>query len=630
MARELLTLIEAAAEDRPHATALFAPDRPPLDYAGLRHEIDRMHTMLGGVGLGAGSRIATSLPNGPEAATIALGIASFASCAPLNPDYGAEELRFYLEDARAEAIVLGSADAGPARQVAGELGLMLLELDFDPAWPAGRVALRERGMPPGHGREPTRSDSGPALILHTSGTTAKPKIVPLTQANLAASAAAIARHLALGAQDRGLNVMPLFHIHGLVGSLFASIAAGASLVCTPGFDDARFFEWVAEFDPTWYTAVPTIHQAVLACGDDYRRRAPEHRFRMVRSSSASLPPRVFHALEALFDAPVIEAYGMTEASHQMASNPLPPAPRKPGSVGIPAGTEITILDTEGRALPFGETGEIAIRGPGVTAGYEDDPRANATAFTAGWFRTGDLGRIDSDGYLSIEGRIKEIVNRGGEKVSPREVDEALLDHPAVAQAAAFAIPHPTLGGDLAAAVVLRPGVEADATQLRAFLFDRLAEYKIPSQTLIVDAIPKGPTGKIQRTSLHQTLAGALDTGFNPPADDMERLVADVVAAVLERDRVGRDENFFAIGGDSLRGARVVARINDALTIDLRVTELFRHPTIAGFAARVGAERDERADEDARLIAEIDDMSDEDVERLLAGHEKPTGAQDGPH
>lgn len=628
---ELLELLDAAVRRDPAAPALLAPGRPPLDYGSLRDQVDHIAAGLRAGGLGPGSRIATVLRNGPEAAATAFAVAATATCVPLNPAYGEAEFRFYLEDSRADALLIAAGEEGAATAVAEALGLPVFTIAIDPARPAGRARLEARA--PASGARPvgdaggaapdaTRPADDVALILHTSGTTARPKIVPLSQANLAASARSIARHLALAPTDRGLNVMPLFHIHGLVGSMLASIAAGASIVCTLGFDDDRFFEWVAEFEPTWYTAVPTIHQAVLARGEDYRRMAPAHRLRFVRSSSASLPPKVLHGLEALFDAPVVEAYGMTEASHQMASNPLPPARRKPGTVGISAGAEITIVDAAGAHLARGATGEIAIRGPGVTAGYEANPQANAAAFTDGWFRTGDLGTLDEDGYLRIEGRIKEIVNRGGEKVSPREVDEALLEHAGVAQAAAFAIPHPTLGEDLAAAVVARPGARLDEAELRDFLFGRLAEFKIPSRLVVVDAIPKGPTGKVQRTSLHKALADTLAETFEPPADDMETIVAEAMAEVLGVERVGRRSNFFAIGGDSLRGARVVGRIGERIGMTMPIGDLFRHPTVTGFAAHASALRGALALDDAGLLADIEAMTDEEVERMLGQLESP--------
>jgi len=339
-----------------------------------------------------------------------------------------------------------------------------------------------------------------ALILHTSGTTSRPKIVPLTGANIWASANNIAAALELSERDRALNVMPLFHIHGLIAGLSAPLSRGGSVFCTPGFHALKFFAEMEEARPTWYTAVPTMHQAILTRAGHNKEIIARHPLRFVRSSSSSLPPRVIGELEAVFHAPVIESYGMTEATHQMASNPLRGV-RKPGSVGLAAGPEIAIMDEKGRLLGRGQTGEVVIRGDSVTRGYENHPKANAEAFVDGWFRTGDQGVIDAEGYLTLTGRLKEIINRGGEKVSPREVDEALMDHPAVLQAVAFAVPHDMLGEDVAAAVVLREGMSANEQELRAFLAERLAAFKAPRKILFLAEIPKGATGKLQRIGL---------------------------------------------------------------------------------------------------------------------------------
>ena len=645
---EVSTIVEilgAQSLQRPDAPALLAPDRRAGTYADLRRQVDRVAATLRDAGLGHRARIAVCVPNGPEAASAALSVAAAATCAPLNPAYQAGEFRFYLEDARADAVIVLQSERGAIRDVAAELGLAVIEMVVDPAAPAGCFELRPAGTALRRagsasaaadtadnaetaetGRWPSPGDV--ALILHTSGTTARPKIVPLSQANLVASARSIAAHLALSPDDRCLNVMPLFHIHGLVGALLATLAGGGSLVCTPGFDERAFFDWVTEFEPTWYTAVPTIHQAIVANGAAYRSRAPSHRFRFARSSSAALPPTTLAALESLLGAPVLEAYGMTEASHQMATNPLPPRARKPGSVGLPAGVEIAILDDAGRELAQGATGEIAIRGPGVTAGYENNPEANAKAFTHGWFRTGDQGRLDTDGYLVIAGRLKEIVNRGGEKVSPREVDEALLEHPDVAQAVAFALPHPSLGEDLAAAVVPKSGCTPDEAQLRGFLLSRLAGFKVPSRIVFVDAIPKGPTGKVQRTSLHEKLGPALATTFVAPRTEAERTVEAIFREVLRCGPLGAHANFFAAGGDSLRGSQVIVRLNERLSLELPVTAIFRHPTIDELARAVEHGCRDSAGLAASMQAEVDALSDEEVARLLAEFERADAKQAG--
>jgi acyl-CoA synthetase (AMP-forming)/AMP-acid ligase II len=302
-----------------------------------------------------------------------------------------------------------------------------------------------------------------------------------------------------------LVIMPLFHIHGLVGALLSSFAAGASIHCPAGFNALKFFDQLDQVQATWYTAVPTMHQMILSRADRNAEILARRKLRFIRSSSASLPPQVMKSLEAAFCCPVIESYGMTEASHQMASNPLPPAPRKPGTVGIAAGPEVAIMDLDGKLLARGETGEIVIRGENVTLGYANNPKANAEAFTHGWFRTGDQGIMDADGYLSITGRLKEIINRGGEKIAPREVDDVIMDHPAVAQVVTFAMPHEKLGEEVAAAVVLREGQSVSEGELRSFVGTRLADFKVPRKILFLPEIPKGATGKLQRIGLAQKL-----------------------------------------------------------------------------------------------------------------------------
>jgi acyl-CoA synthetase (AMP-forming)/AMP-acid ligase II len=295
--------------------------------------------------------------------------------------------------------------------------------------------------------------------------------------------------------------MPLFHIHGLIAGVLTPLSAGSMVFCTPGFNALKFFAWMDEARPTWYTAVPTMHQTILSRASKSADVIARHPLRFIRSSSSSIPPQVIREMEEVFGAPLIESYGMTEATHQMASNPLPPAVRKPGSVGVAAGPEVAIMGEDGTLLPRGATGEIVIRGPNVTAGYENNPKANADAFTDGWFRTGDQGTMDEDGYLTLTGRLKEIINRGGEKISPREVDEILMDHPAVAQVVCFGMPHPKLGEEVAAAVVLREGQSATERDLQAFVASRAAEFKVPKKILVMDEIPKGATGKLQRIGL---------------------------------------------------------------------------------------------------------------------------------
>ncbi len=499
------TIRDLLAAGAAKAEAIGAPGRQPLTYEALRAHADETVKALNAMGIGRNDRVAIVLPNGPEMAAAFVCIGCGATTAPLNPSYRADEFRFYLSDLGAKALIVEEGADSPALAVAHELNVPVVTLRprseeaaglFDLAGPPS-LGMAQRG-----GRAEA---SDIALVLHTSGTTSRPKIVPLSQQNVCASAHNIVRTLALVPGDRCLNIMPLFHIHGLMAAVLSSLAAGASVHCTPGFNALRVFQQMDEVQPTWYTAVPTMHQAIVARAPRNADSVKRARLRFIRSSSSSLPPQVMAELENLFGAPVIESYGMTEAAHQMASNPLPPGERKPGSVGIAAGPEIAIMDENGTLLKRDETGEIVIRGPNVTAGYENNPTANSGAFINGWFRTGDQGVMDGGGYLRITGRLKEIINRGGEKISPREVDEILLEHPAVAQAVTFAIPHDKLGEEVAAAVVLREGMTATERDLRDFAAVRLVDFKVPRKVLILDELPKGATGKVQRIGMAEKL-----------------------------------------------------------------------------------------------------------------------------
>jgi oxalate---CoA ligase len=493
-------LLDAGA---PEASAVGAPEgMPPLRYRDLQSLARRTVEKLNALGIGRNDRVAIVLPNGPEMAAAFVCIAAGAATAPLNPSYRADELEFYLTDLKAKALVVEAGSDSPARSVAKKLGVPLLELTAHRDRGAGTFSLApvepmsgspQRGGPGAH--------DDTALLLHTSGTTSRPKLVPLLQRNVLASARHIGATLSLTRDDVCLNIMPLFHIHGLIAATLSSLAAGGQVCCTPGFNALKFFAWLDEVKPTWYTAVPTMHQAILARADRNQEIVARSRLRFIRSSSASLPPQVMSELERTFRTPVIESYGMTEAAHQMASNPLPPRPRKPGSVGIAAGPEVGIMDEGGHLLGRGVTGEVVIRGPNVTPGYEANPDANAKAFTAGWFRTGDQGLLDDEGYLRLTGRLKELINRGGEKISPLEVDEVLMDHPAVAQVVTFGMPHDKLGEEVAAAVVLREGKTASDRELRDFCAARLADFKVPRKIVLLSEIPKGATGKLQRIGL---------------------------------------------------------------------------------------------------------------------------------
>jgi oxalate---CoA ligase len=497
------TVFDLLANASHAAPAISAPGLGAITYGRLRRLIEDTIAELNGHGIGRGDRVAIVLDNGPVMATTFLAVSCGAAAAPLNPAYRPDEFEFYLSDLRAKLLIVASGSNSEAIAIAERLGIAiarsrglpetgLFRLDF----PAARAKPNATGL---------AKAEDTALVLHTSGTTSRPKIVPLSQRNICASARNVRATTALSAQDRGLNIMPLFHIHGLVAGVLAPLSGGGEIACTEGFNALRFFQWLDGVRPSWYTAVPTMHQAILARAARNEQIVSRVQLRFIRSSSASLPPQVLTALENVFRAPVLEAYGMTEAAHQMASNPLPPRVRKPGSVGTAAGCEIAIVDVDGAQLQACAVGEIAIRGDNVMAGYEANEAANAEAFVRGWFRTGDQGLIDADGYLSITGRLKELINRGGEKVSPREVDEVLMDHPAVAQCVTFAVPHEKLGEEVAVAVVVQDGMALNESDLCAFAAEKLAAFKVPRRVVFVPEIPKGATGKLQRIGLAKKL-----------------------------------------------------------------------------------------------------------------------------
>lgn len=489
---DILQLYERASGG---ANAIANVEGETISYASLLAFAERCGDSLSSVGIKDDDRVAIVMRNGPLMATTFASCAPWCGVAPLNPAYTADEFDFYLTDLEADLLLVDAGTKSPVLEVARRLGVRTIEIDLErgsDGFSFGTSnASRQR-----------RTLDSIALILHTSGTTSKPKMVPLSQKNLLASAQNIAETLELTVDDRCLNVMPLFHIHGLMAPIMATLYAGASVICTPGFDALKFYAWLDATSPSWYSAVPTMHQAILARAKRNEESVARNRLRFIRSSSASLPVPVLNGLEETFGTRVIEAYAMTEAAHQMCSNPLPPRERKPGTVGPAAGPEVRISDsTDLRFLATGHEGEIVIRGGNVTSGYINNPEANAKDFVDGWFRTGDLGIIDEDGYIKVTGRLKEIINRGGEKIAPLEVDDVLLDHPAVEQVCTFAIPHDKLGEEVGAIVVVKEGASVAKDEVQRFARERLAPFKVPSEIVFLPDIPKGPTGKVQRIGM---------------------------------------------------------------------------------------------------------------------------------
>jgi acyl-CoA synthetase (AMP-forming)/AMP-acid ligase II len=586
----LHALLRNRASSLPDSPAILAPGRAALTYRGLLLQADTIGRFVAAQSKDRSTRVAVALPNGPEMAVACVGVATYRPCIPLNPLEPRAALRLNLQ-ASGAAVIVAQDGAELLIEVARELGLLVLIADPQERCPAGSVSMRSSGSAlvesePASTADPSEGHDT-ALVFQTSGTTSRPKVVRLSHRNVLSVATQVAHLYRLGSADRCLSVMPLSHSHALIFALMSVVVGGGSIVCAPRFHQDDFFRWIAEFSPTWYTAVPSIHQAVISNADSYRRHAPMHRFRFVASGSASLSPATLARLESVVGAPVIESYGLTETATVFTSNPMLPGIRKPGSVGLPIGSEVAILDAAGNPLPSGTAAEICARGPGVMLGY-DDPDANEAAFVRGWFRTGDQGYLDEDGYLFITGRIKEMVNRGGKKISPREIDDALLEIPGVEQAGAFGFPHPSLGEDLAAAVVCASGSSLDAASIRSALAERLPEYKVPSRIVFTDQLPRTNSGKLQRTRLADLLLGtermrnvarpvASESGNAAQSSDEpvrefsenERLIAEVWSELLGTDDLRPEDNFYDLGGHSLLAAQAMERIEMRTGVRLR-------------------------------------------------------------
>jgi acyl-CoA synthetase (AMP-forming)/AMP-acid ligase II len=494
----LLELIQVPPADR---TAILIPESGVrVSYKVLCNQVRAMADDLASIGIRRGDRVATVLPNGLPTIVSYIAASVAGTAAPLNSGYREDEFAFYLKDTSARVLLILPGGAAGAKKAAEGLGIPVYTLETSDT---GVVSIA--GAPKGKTAPPPSPDDI-ALVLHTSGSTGRPKRVPILHRNIIASTKNIVAHYGLTQDDVSLCVMPLFHVHGLVASTLATLLSGGTVVMPANFNALSFWRTVRDTGATWYSAVPTIHSILLSRAGNERVAGSEG-LRFVRSCSAALPSEMMERMERVFGVPVLEAYGMTEASHQMASSPRPPAARKPGSVGPGTGVQIGIMDDAGKLLATGERGEVVVKGPNVVSGYENNPEANAKSFTDGWFRTGDRGFLDADGYLHLTGRIKELINRGGEKIGPREIDEVILAHPAVAEAVAFGVPHATWGEEVAAAVILKENSPATESELLAFCKERLADFKRPKKFYIVETFPRTATGKIQRGIVAKALAG---------------------------------------------------------------------------------------------------------------------------
>lgn len=524
-------------------------------------------------------RIAIVLPNGLEMSVSLLAMASIGAALPFNPTYTLSELESYFAETGVQALLTKGSSIPSARMAAERLGLIIIDLDdlkLDGSTfsPLPKVAA------------PKPSDV--ALILMTSGSTGRPKKVPLTHRNICTSARDVCRSLQLQPQDRCLNMWEQFHIGGLVDLLLAPLHSGGTVISTAGFDASKFFELLRTARPTWFQGVPTSLGELVTYARRNKLVVDRGDLRLIRSVAAALSPALMLEIEGMFGLPIIQTLGMTEASPLIASTQLPPQIRKPGSVGISCGTAIAIFDSNWHRITDGKSGNIAVRGDNVFSGYEDDAAANAEAFRDGWFRTGDMGYIDSDGHLFLTGRTKELINRGGEKINPREVDDASLLHPAVAEAASFSVPHPTLGEDIALAVVSKQNLVVDIAELRAVLGQKLATFKIPRYIHIVDQLPRNVIGKIDRLKLAETYAAAqkATASTNQDLNEIETRIAEIWAQELNIQKIGPDDDFFRLGGDSLSGLRMFLAVEAAFSLNLPPDILTGLTTVREMARRV--------------------------------------------
>ena len=584
--RCIAELLDAMAR-HPADIALLAPGRRTLTYGELRARVGMIVSFLNGHGLGRNDRIGVVHPDGPEMAVAFLGTIACATFVPFVRNASGDEFAAQLSQNRVNALIVDAGSPSPAVASATALGIPVIEAHplTDAAATAG---LTWKG-----GRRPTAVTTGlaepddVALLLNTSGTTALPKRVPLTHANILASAHFIAAALGLGRADRSLHIMSMAHIAGLVSAILSPLTAGGSVVCTPGFATDRFAAWLAEFRPTWTTAVPAIHEAIVDLVDRGGLDASNTSLRFIRSVASPIAEPVLEKLEAAFRVPIVQAYGMTEALC-LTCTPLFPYRRKPHSVGVSFCPEVAVMADDGTLLPSGEAGEVVARGPYVFGGYEDNEEANRRAFADGWFRTGDLGRFDQEGHLYLTGRIKEIINRGGQKVAPPEVEAVLLAHPAVREACVFGVAHSSLGEAVVAAVVVRDGAEPTEKDLRRFASEKLAQFKVPQQILRVASLPRNAQGKVPRPEMGARFGHLLRKEFADPETATEIALAGIWSEVLRSPRVGRHDDFFALGGDSLHAMQVLARLRERLGVALPLPAFFQNATLADMAAGVEA------------------------------------------
>jgi acyl-CoA synthetase (AMP-forming)/AMP-acid ligase II/thioesterase domain-containing protein len=574
----------------PYEPAIVSATFAPLTYHGLQLQLDDIRRQLRLAGFDCNARIGVLMPNGPEALLTIVAVACCSIAVPLDPRLSAAEIDQRLDMLRLNALFVPQGSASEARQAAERRRLAIIQ-----AAPVGngqlglKIAVQVCDSP-AIDAEP--DPGSPAFILQTSGTTAQPKLIPFSHSNMLAAAARLQAWFGLTPLDRCLSVSSLYYSHGLKVTVFTPLLTGGSIAVPASSAIVALDEWLDVLRPTWYSAGPTLHTAVLDKARGLENAQAAHTLRFAVSGGAPLPKEVQDGLQRVLGVPVLEHYGSSEAA-QIAANQPPPGPNKLGTCGQPWPDTVAIVGEDGRPLPVGERGEILVRGPTVMSGYLDAPELNQVAFMDGWFRTGDIGSLDGDGFLSLHGRLSELINRGGEKIAPAEIESALLRHPAIAEAAAFAIPHPRLGEDVAVAIIPHPGAQTTAAELRQFLQRELASFKIPRRILTLDQLPKGATGKVQRRRLRESLDGPLGHQGTMPVPDVNKGPLDLEAELLtlwrrllKSEAVTVEDDFFASGGDSLLAMEMLIEVERLIGHPVPDTILLGAETIRQFAPKI--------------------------------------------
>src|SRR5262245_18036162 len=584
--KHVLGLLQAQADPRGTSPALVSLDGRVLTYSELLTLVTRIVSRLRDEGVSPTSRVGIVLPNGFGMSVTLLGVCGAGIAVPFNPNHQASEYRQYFAITNIAYLVLPSQADSPARDVAEEIGLKIIELGAKD-WQIGTDQAIHRNAPlaiPSTGLE-----NNVAMILMTSGSTGGPKRVPLTHRNLSAAAYTVCDSLSLSPGDLCLSMWEQYHIGGIADLLLAPIVGGCPVLCAGSFNAKRFYELLEARQPTWFQGVPATLRELLVYGKQRDRRPEGSSLRFMRSVAAALPRELMAHLEQYFGVPVIQTFGMTEAAPLITTNLLPPGRRKPGSVGKPHGPDVSVMDGSGRPLSHGKHGEIAVRGDNVFAGYEGDPATNASVFKAGWFYTGDVGYVDQDGYLFLVGRSKEMINRGGEKIFPFEIEEVLSRHPDVAQVAACALPHPTLGEDVAVAVVLKEGRTLEEDAVRKFAGEHLSDFKIPRVIVFTKSLPRCPVGKVRVAELSSIVVEARSKrGHTAPQDGLQTLLAKLWMTELYLKRVSVDEEFSGLGGESLSRIRVLFALDELRGTPLRQSLLTESTTIRELAEKITA------------------------------------------